>query len=103
MTKQTERALPATSSAERSADQFTEMKEKLCIFCVHFGWSARRIEYWGSEETGPVEAGGEVYCGERQEFDGKTNEPKDEGQYRTILLTAQHCEKYACGWGRKES
>ena len=70
------------------------MSEKLCIFCKHFNWQTEEMWGMGSTMTGPMFEGGDATCSAGQ-FKGQwDNRPRDEVQYRRIILRGQSCEHY---------
>lgn len=68
------------------------MPEKLCIFCEHFNWSAEEMWGMGSTLTGPMMEGGWAEC--RKGHYKKLETPKDEAEYRAVILKGQNCKDY---------
>lgn len=66
--------------------------EKLCIFCVHFRWSKEEMWGMGSTLTGPMFTGGYAEC-MKGHFEN-VYPPKDEDDYRKIILRGQSCKDY---------
>jgi hypothetical protein len=72
------------------------MSEKLCIFCKHFRWEEEPMWGMGSTLTGPMMVGGDATCAAGQ-FEGKwDNRPRDEVDWRQIILRGEDCPKYEC-------
>lgn len=67
--------------------------EKLCIFCNHFKWDKEDQCGMGSTLTGPLMEGGDAAC-QKGHFIGKKNRPRDESDYRAIILRAAECADY---------
>jgi hypothetical protein len=68
--------------------------EKLCIFCVHFNWTEESMWGMGSTLTGPMMEGGDATCAAGQFSGGWSNRPRDESDWRKIILRGEQCQKY---------
>lgn len=65
------------------------MKEKLCVFCKHFGWDSI-TSYSYSTYTSGMEGGASCCKGHYSE-----ERPYDEDDFRKLILRAGSCADFA--------